>query len=267
MLIREFLAVARQFDRWPGRRRKMDVEEQHRTVLAADRRQLTRLGHEVGIRWRAVGDVDDDRRKSLRMLLAPSLDNLGCVLERGAHRSAPFPNWVEPDWKFHSLVHHSAGAIVRLLCSFFDTQRLVGQFTDRYQRAPAQFTAERRFTALIAVAQHTDMEVVVDGVRLGATDAQIMKQFVEDGRQLLGLLFAIVSAGKRIFHRLGLVDQKQETARILTTDFGLVCHGFFSRASAQPEDGTRACSSGPGPAVTDVTSGWGGRATGERSGG
>src|SRR5437899_13021623 len=69
-------------------------------------------------------------------------------------------------------------------------------------------------------------EVVVNGVGLGATDAQIMKQLVEDGRQLLGLLFAIVSAGKRVLHRLGLVDQKQETARVLTTDFGLVCHGF-----------------------------------------
>src|ERR1041385_731406 len=87
MLIRKFAGVPRQFDRWPGRRRKMDVEEQHRTVLAADRRQLTGLGNEISIRCLAVGHVDDDRRKSLRMLLAPRLDNLGGVLERGAHRS------------------------------------------------------------------------------------------------------------------------------------------------------------------------------------
>src|SRR5690242_15538980 len=204
----------------------MNVEEQHRTVFAADRRQLPRLGDEIAIRGLAVGEVDDDRRESLRMLLAPRLDQLGGVLERGAHRRAPFPIGVEPDWEFHSLVHHSAGAIVRLLGSFFDPQRLAGQFTDRYQRAPAQLTAERRFTTLIAVAQHTDMEVVVNRVRLGATDAQIMKQLVEDGGQLLGLLFAIVSAGKRVLHRLGLVDQKQETAWVLTTNLGLVCHGF-----------------------------------------
>src|SRR6266481_9812881 len=225
MLIRKFAGVARQFDRWPGRRRKMDVEEQRRTVLAADRRQGTRRGNEIAIRCLAVGDVDDDRRKSLRMLLAPRRDNLGCVLQRGAHRSAPLPIGVEPDWEFHSLFHHSAGAIVRLLGSLFDAQRLAGQFTDRYQRAPAQFTAERRFTAVLAVAQHTDMKVVVNGVRFGATDRQIMNKLVEDGRQLLGLLFAI-SAGKRVLHRLGLVDQKQETARVLTTDFGLVWHGF-----------------------------------------
>src|SRR5881397_3560971 len=140
------------------------------------------------------------------MLLTPRLGNLGCLLERGAHRSAAFPIWIEPDWKFDGLVHHSAGAIVRFLDSLFDAQRLIGQFTDRYQRAPAQFTAERRFTAVLAVAQHTDMKVVVNGVRFGATDGQIMNKLVEDGRQLLGLLFAI-SAGKRVLHRLGLVDQ------------------------------------------------------------
>src|SRR4029077_11466684 len=28
MLIRQFAGIARQFDRWPGRRRQMDVEEQ-----------------------------------------------------------------------------------------------------------------------------------------------------------------------------------------------------------------------------------------------
>src|SRR6266571_4442508 len=160
------------------------------------------------------------------MLLTPGLDNPGCVLERGAHRSGPFPIWVEPDWKFHILVHHSAGAIIRFLHSLFDAQRLIGQFTDRYQRAPAQFTAERWFTALFAVAQHTDMKVVVNRVRFGATDAQIMNKLVEYRRQLLGLPSASLSAAKRVFHRLRLVDQKQETTRVLTTDFGLVCHGF-----------------------------------------
>src|SRR2546425_12976957 len=102
------------------------------------------------------------------MLLTPRLGNLGCLLERGAHRSAAFRIWIEPDWKFDGLVHHSAGAIVRLLYPVFDAQGLIGQFTDRYQRAPAQFTAERWFTAVFAVAQHTDVKVVVDGVRLGA---------------------------------------------------------------------------------------------------
>src|SRR6266699_2784604 len=168
----------------------MDVEEQHRTVFAADRRQFTRLGNEISVRCLAVGDVDDDRRKSVRMLLTPRLGNLGCLLERGAHRSAAFPIWIEPDWKFDGLVHHSAGAIVRFLYLVFDAQRLIGQFTDRYQRAPAQFTAERRFTAVFAVAQHTDVKVVVDGVRFGATDGQIMNKLVEYRRELLGLLSA-----------------------------------------------------------------------------
>src|SRR5437899_11336289 len=119
----------------------MDVEEQHRTVIATDRRQFTRLGNEISIRRLAVGDVDDDRRKSVRMLLTPRLGNLGCLLERGAHRSAPFPIWIEPDWKFDGLVHHSAGTIIRFLDSLFAAQRLIGQFTDRYERAPAQLTA------------------------------------------------------------------------------------------------------------------------------
>src|SRR5256712_13117848 len=136
------------------------------------------------------------------MLLTPRLGNLGCLLERGAHRSAPFSIWIEPDWKFDGLVHHSAGAIIRFLDSLFDAQRLTGQLTDRYQRAPAQFTAERRFTALFAVAQHTDMKVVVDGVRFGATDAQIMNKLVEYRRELLGLPSASLSAAKRVFHRL-----------------------------------------------------------------
>src|SRR5881397_2533739 len=136
------------------------------------------------------------------MLLTPRLGNLGCLLERGAHRSAAFPIWIEPDWKFDGLVHHSAGAIVRFLDSLFDAQRLTGQFTDRYERAPAQFTAERRFTALFAVAQHTDVKVVVDGVRFGATDAQIVNELVEYRRQLLCLLSASLAAAKRVFHRL-----------------------------------------------------------------
>src|SRR5436189_4799116 len=189
----------------------MDVEEQHRTVLAADRRQLTRLGDEISIRRLAVGDVDDDRRESVRMLLTPRLGNLGCLLERGAHRSAPFPIWIEPDWKFDGFVDHSAGAIVRFLYPVFDAPRLIGQFTDRYQRAPAQFTAERWFTAIFAVAQHTDMKVVVNRVRFGATDAQIVNELVEYRRQLLGLPSASLSAPKRVFHRLRLVHQKQET--------------------------------------------------------
>src|SRR5947207_8366251 len=157
----------------------MDVQEQHRTVIATDRRQFTSLGNEIAIRCLAVRDVNDDRRKPRRMLLTPSLDNPGCLLERGTHWSAPFPIWVEPDWKFHSLVHHYAGAIIRFLYSLFDAQRLTGQFTDWYQRAPAQFTAERWFTALFAVAQHTDMKVVVNRVRFVTTDAQIMNERVE----------------------------------------------------------------------------------------
>src|SRR5438552_13978085 len=120
------------------------------------------------------------------MLLTPRLGNLGCLLERDAHRSAPFRIWNEPDWKFQSLVHHSAGAIVRFLYPVFDAQRLTGQFTDRNQRAPAQFTAERWFTARFAVAQHTDMEVVVHRLRSGATDAQIVNELVEYRRQHLG---------------------------------------------------------------------------------
>src|SRR5438045_6750032 len=177
----------------------MDVAEQHRTVLAADRRQFTRLRDEISIRRLAVGDVDDDRRKSVRMLLTPSLDNPGRLLERGAHRSAPFPIWIEPDWEFHSLVHHSAGAIIRFLYPVFDAQRLTGQFTDRYQSAPAQFTAERWFAARFAVAQHTDMKVVVNRVRFGATDGQIMNKLVEYRRELLRLPSASLSA-KRVFH-------------------------------------------------------------------
>src|SRR5205823_4598164 len=156
----------------------------------------------------------------------PRLGNLGRLLERGAHRSAPFRVWIEPDWKFDGLIHHSARAIVRFLYPVFDAHRLIGQFTDRYQRAPAQFTTQRRFTAVFAVAQHTDMKVVVNRVRLGATDAQIMNKLVEYRRELLGLLSARLSAAKRVFHRLRLVHQKQETTRVLTTDFGLVCHGF-----------------------------------------
>src|SRR6266700_4907931 len=136
------------------------------------------------------------------MLLTPCLGNLGCLLERGAHRSAPFAIWVEPDWKFHILVHHSAAAIIRFLCSLFDAQRLIGQFTDRYQRAPAQFTAECWFTALFAVAQHTDVKVVVNRVRFGATDAQIVNELVEYRRELLGLPSASLAAAKRVFHRL-----------------------------------------------------------------
>src|SRR2546425_12182524 len=114
------------------------------------------------------------------MLLTPRLGNLGCLLERGAHRSATLRIWIEPDWKFDGLVHHSAGAIIRFLYSVFDAQRLIGQFTDRYQRAPAQFTAQRWFTAVFAVAQHTDMKVVVNRVRLGPPNAQIRIRLVEN---------------------------------------------------------------------------------------
>src|SRR5207245_10666060 len=100
-----------------------------------------------------------------------SCDNPRFRLELGAHRRVTCPILVEPDCKFHNFVHHSAGAIIRFLYSFFDAQRLTGQVTDWYLRAPAQFTAERWFTALFAVAQHTDMKVVVNRVRFGATDA------------------------------------------------------------------------------------------------
>src|SRR2546428_2630896 len=103
MWIGDFAAAARCFDRWSGRRRKMDVEEQHRTVIAADRRQFTGLGNEISIRCLAVGDVDDDRRKSPGMLLTPCLDNPGCLPEPCAHRSAPFPTWIEPQQEFHGL--------------------------------------------------------------------------------------------------------------------------------------------------------------------
>src|SRR6267142_1615701 len=136
------------------------------------------------------------------MLLTRRLGNMGCPLERGAHRSATFRVLIEPNWKFDGLVLRSACALVLFLYPVFDAQRLIGQFTDRYQRAPAQFTAERWFTARFAVAQHTDMKVVVHRVRLGATDAQIMNQLVEYRRELLGLLSASLSAAKRVFHRL-----------------------------------------------------------------
>src|SRR2546430_14528785 len=180
----------------------MDVEEQHRTVFAADRRQFTGLGNKISIRSLAVGEFNDDRGKSVGMLRTPRLGNLRCLLERGAHGSAALRIWIEPDWKLDGLVRHSAGAIVRFLYPVFDAQRLIRQFTDRYQRAPAQFTAERWFTAVFAVAQHTDVKVVVDGVRLGATDAQIMNELVEYRRELLGLLSASLSPAKRVFHRL-----------------------------------------------------------------
>src|SRR5256886_9731295 len=117
------------------------------------------------------------------MLLTPRLGDLGRLLERGAHRSAPFRVWIEPDWKFDGLIHHAARAIVRFLYPVFDAHRLIGQFTDRYQRAPAQFTAQRRFTGVFAVAQHTDMKVVVNRVRLGATDAQIRSEERRVGKE------------------------------------------------------------------------------------
>src|SRR5437879_12474032 len=132
------------------------------------------------------------------MLQRPRLGNLGGLLERGAHRRGPFPVWIEPDRKFHGLVHHAAGAIVRFLYPVFDAQRLIGQFTDRDQRAPAQFTAERWFTARFAVAQHPDMKVVVDGLRFGATDAQIMNKLGESRRALLVLPSASLSPAARV---------------------------------------------------------------------
>src|SRR5439155_8689345 len=46
--------------------------------------------------------------------------------------------------------------------------------------------------------------------------------------QLLGLLSASLAAAKRVFHRHRLVHQEQEITRVLTTDFGLVCHRFVS---------------------------------------
>src|SRR2546425_10689612 len=100
------------------------------------------------------------------------------------------------------MVHPSAGAIIRFLYPVFDAQRLAGQFTDRYQRAPAQFPAERWFTTLFAVAQHADVKVVVNRVGFGATDAQIVNKLVEYRRELLGLPSASLSAAKRVFHRL-----------------------------------------------------------------
>src|SRR5436305_11714426 len=100
----------------------MNVEEQHRTVFAADRPQFTRLGNKISIRCLAVGDVDDDRWKSGRMLLTPRLGNLGRVLERGAHGSAPFRVWIEPDSQFDGCVRHSVGVIVRVLYPVFAAQ-------------------------------------------------------------------------------------------------------------------------------------------------
>src|SRR5262249_5159120 len=149
----------------------MDIEEQDRPIIATNRREFARGGNEISVRGLAIGNVDDDRRKSLRMLLTPGIDNPGCLMECGAHRSATFPIWIEPDRKFHSLFHHSAGAIIRFLHSLFDAQRLTRQFTDWHQRASAQFTAERWLTAVFAVAQQGGVKVVVNRVRCGATDA------------------------------------------------------------------------------------------------
>src|SRR5260370_25812347 len=49
---------------------------------------------------------------------------------------------------------------------------------------------------------------------------------VEYRREHICLSSVILSAAKRVIHRHRLVHQKQETTRVLTTDFGLVCHGF-----------------------------------------
>src|SRR2546430_13736149 len=79
---------------------------------------------------------------------------------------SPFPIWIEPDWEFDGLLHHSAGAIVRFLYLVFDAQRLTGQFTDRYQRAPAQFTAERW---LVPISELADRK----STRLNSSHSQI----------------------------------------------------------------------------------------------
>src|SRR5207244_7419436 len=99
----------------------------YRSIISTALHYCTHLVNKISIRCLAVGDVNDDRRKSVRMLLTPRLGNLGCLLERGAHRSAAFRIWIEPDWKFDGLVHHATGAIVRLLYPVFDAQRLIGQ--------------------------------------------------------------------------------------------------------------------------------------------
>src|SRR5213592_2503115 len=164
------------------------------------------------------------------MLLTPRLGNLGCLIERGAHRSAPFPIWIEPDWKFDGFVHHSAGAIVRFLYPVFDAQRLIGQFTDRYQRAPAQFTAERWFTALFAVAQHTDVKVVVDGVRFGATDAQIMNKLVSivASSSAFRLPASPPPKGSSIDSDWSTKNKKQPGfLRLISAWYAMVCLHFF----------------------------------------
>src|ERR1051325_5516293 len=51
--------------------------------------------------------------------------------------------------------------------------------------------------------------------------------------------------------------------RLISAWYAMV---FLQSERGQPEDGTRACSSGPGQAVTDVTRGGGGRQRGEGGG-
>src|SRR5258706_402628 len=214
-----------------GRRGEVEVEDQRRPVVAAQRAERLRLLDWIAVGRLAVGDVDDDRGEALGVLGDPALDEVRSHLEGGAHRRAARVLGLEPERELHRLLHQPAVAVVGLLDAVLDAERVVGQLADRHQVLAGHCAVEGGLHhAVLAVPDHRHVEVVVDRIALGAADRQVVKQLVDDGRQLVGLA-PIAAAAERIFHRGRLVQEEDETPRVLATDLSAVHAGSSSSPS------------------------------------
>jgi len=74
------------------------------------------------------------------------------------------------------------------------------------------------------VADHADVEAIEDGVAFDAAQDEGVEQVIDGVGDGLGLGLALPAADQ-FEHRLGLVNQEEETGRVDAADFRGIGHG------------------------------------------
>ena len=112
------------------------------------------------------------------MSVTPLDQRLRGLGQSGAHRSSARACRLEPNWKFDASFQDAASPIIVDAGPILDAQRRIGNRCDGIDNAAREHAAKSWADASPAIADHADIELVPDPIRLRAVGDESIDRLV-----------------------------------------------------------------------------------------